>query len=307
MLITSHVRPDADALGSSLALAHGLTLSGVVAVVYNRDGVPAELEFLPGSDAVVSDVSGTIGSFDLVVLVDCGDRGRIGDEFPWEGFSGATLCIDHHRSFDPDVADLVFRDESAAASAEMVYHLLAELEVPLTTAAATCMYAALMADTGSFRYASTSVTSMEIASTLLRAGVETWAVASALYESNPLARTKLLARVLDTLEVRGSVATLSATPEMIASVGADEGMVDGFVNHARAIRGVEVAAMITWPSPPECRVSLRSRGRVDVSAIAERFGGGGHVNAAAFSYAGTIEALRSELLRATEDVSGESD
>lgn len=325
VLCTMHRHPDGDALGSALALAAALRESGREVVVYNPDELPYNFRFLPGADRVVRTLSSE-ERFDATVATDSGSASRLGPEVPQGPRRGLFINLDHHITTEP-FGDINYVDPAAAAVGVMVHRIIRGLALPISRDAAVCIYASILADTGCFRYASTDPESLRIAAELLEAGVDPWEMTVQVYEQQPLARMKLLAEVLATLSVApgGKLATLTITNAMKQRCGAPlapggSSLTDGFINHARAIDGVEVAASFTEPEPaapsanghdaasanaaaigangggvPEWRVSFRSRGNVDVAAIAQRFGGGGHKNAAGCAIRGSEAELRALL------------
>ncbi len=172
---------------------------------------------------------------------------------------------------------MALQDPEAASVGELIFRLCKHLDINVGGAIAEGIYCSLMADTGGFRYGSASPTAFAMAGQLVARGLSVWEMASHIYEDNPVERVELLARVLSTLKVSacGRLATIRITRDMLRSVGDDPSMIDGFINHARSIRGVEVAAQLREIGERQYKVSFRSRGGVDVSELALRFGGGG--------------------------------
>ena len=298
VLVVAHERPDGDAIGCTLAVAELARALGATQVTaFNVSEVPENLQFLPGAADLARTLDGP--PVDVTVMLDCGERHRVGAEFPAAGWGAKVICLDHHRTVDPDAADIFVHDASAPACAEMVYRLIVAAGVALTPSMATNLFCALQTDTGSFRYGSTTAHAMELGQRLLQTGIEVWPISSAIYESNRLERLRLIARVLESLEVSadGRLASLVVREADFDATGADDAMADGLINYARSVAGVEVAAQLTEMGT-EFRVSMRSRGTVDVSQIAARFGGGGHRNAAGCTVAGPLESARAELTSA---------
>ena len=310
VLCTMHRHPDGDALGSALALANALREAGREVVVYNPDELPYNFRFLPGAHGVVR----TLGAhevFDATIATDSGKASRLGPEVPPAERRGVFINLDHHVTTEP-FGDLNYVDPAAAAVGVLVFKIIQGLGLPVSRESATCIYASILADTGSFRYSSTDPESLRIAAVLLEAGVEPWEMTVQVYEQQPMARVKLLGDVLSTLAMaaNGKLATLTITNAMKARTGRTDDLTDGFINHARGIEGVEVAASFTEPAPGEAPhergeapgwyVSFRSRGRIDGSTIAAQFGGGGHKNAAGCTVPGT-EAEARALIGAAVD------
>jgi phosphoesterase RecJ-like protein len=184
----------------------------------------------------------------------------------------------------------------------LAYKIIRQLGTPLSKDAAECIYASILADTGCFRYSSTDPECLRIAAELVEAGVEPWEMTVRVYEQQPLARMRLLADVLSTLEVDGKLATITITNAMLAKTGSELDLTDGFINYARSVDGVEVAASFREPhNGGPWRVSFRSRGRVNVARIAQKFGGGGHHNAAGCSIDGQEASVRARIALEVEE------
>ena len=302
-LVSCHRRPDADALGSALGFAAVLRALGKKAFVYVPDEIPPMLRFmvLPGE---VHQSIPTDARFDATFVMDTAAKNLLPDGLPASDVAGPRVIIDHHFSHD-DVGDIVLRDPNASSTGEMVLRLTEELGVsPIPAAAATPLYAAIVADTGGFRYSSTKPATFRLAADLLEAGADPWAVAYELFEGWEPAKIKLLSTVLDTLRLYhdGRLAVLTLTRKTLAACHADDYMAEGLVNYARHLRGVEVGALLwEWPSTdgdslPTTKLSLRSRGEFDVSTIAGVFGGGGHRGAAAAHVSASIDDTNQRLV-----------
>jgi phosphoesterase RecJ-like protein len=277
--VATHANPDGDAVGSLLGLTRILQLMGKRALAYCPDGIPDTLRFLPGTDEVATAIGGE-DRFDLTLIVDTAAANLLPEGFPEPERRGPLAVIDHHGQHG-ELGDVVIRRDSSAVG-ELLFDLTRELVWPVDARVALCLYASIVADTGSFRYSSTTPHTHEVAAELMALGAEPWPVATALYESYPLQRQRLLAEVLSTLELccDGRYADLVATQEMLARAGATKADLDGMINFGRAIAGVEISAMFRREPEGEIKVSFRSKGRLDVASLASTMGGGGHVNAA---------------------------
>jgi phosphoesterase RecJ-like protein len=295
-LVAGHANPDGDALGSMLATAHGLRALGKEVVLYDRDGAPKRLAFLPGAGEIVHAVPVDDRPFDATLVHDTGDAKLLGEGFPPPSVTGPLVVVDHHASVRP-FGDVSLRDASAAAVGVIVARLLEALGVPLSKPIAECLWCSLVSDTGWFRYSSTNAEALRLATACVEAGAVPWEFARKSEEATPATRLKLLARVLDTLEVVGTTALLTLTRAMCAATGASADQAEGFVGYARGLAGVEVGVML-YEADGGVRVSLRSKGSVDVAALAERFGGGGHRAAAGCFIAGTVADARARILEA---------
>ena len=298
-LFTMHRGPDRDALGSALALACAMRELGREVTVYNPDELPYNFKFLRGADQVARTVPAD-ARFDVTIVTDAGAFNRLGPDVPPPDRRGVLLNLDHHITTEP-FGDINYVDPHAASVGILAYKIIRGLGHPLSRDAAECIYASILADTGSFRYSSTDPECFRVAAELLEAGVDPWEMTVRVYEQQPLARMRLLADVLKTLEVHGKLATITITNEMMARTGSPIDLTDGFINYARSVDGVEVAASFREPSNGGAwRVSFRSRGRVNVAAIAQKFGGGGHHNAAGCSIAGDEAAVRAKIAEEIE-------
>lgn len=298
-LVVSHTSPDGDAIGSTLAMGLLLEALGKEVVFYNRDPVPYNFGFLAGADAMVTEVADD-AAIDVTVILDCAEPGRIGENFPDSGWGEKVVVVDHHKTWDEEFADVYVRDVEAAATGELVYRMVVATGAELTRPIAEALYCCVMTDTGSFRYSNTSRTTFRIAGELIDAGVEPWRMTSQIYESQPKERLELLALVLETLELShcGRLAFLRIENTMFESTGTGPELTDGFINYARSVRGVEVATQLREHDEDLWRVSFRSRGKVDVSELAAKFGGGGHHNAAGCKIEGTSDEIVAKLSQA---------
>ena len=291
-LLTCHVLPDADALGSMLGLGEVLRALGKDVYLYSPDPIPTKLAFMPGTDAVQLELPPG-RRFDGTLVTDTAARNLLPDDFPSREVTGPVIMVDHHVVHD-DFGDILLRDESACATAMVVLQLARVLGVaPVPLSAATPLYAAIVADTGGFRYPGTTSTTLRVAAELLDAGIDPWHVASNVFENWPMARLRLLGAAIHALEVLHAerLALICIPRSMLVESGATERMIDGLVEYGRMLQGVEIAVTLWEREPrraadgsgsnnPVTRVSLRSAGRFNVAKIAKEFGGGGHHAAA---------------------------
>lgn len=300
-LVTCHVRPDADALGSALGLAAALRALGKEAVVYSHGGVPALVAFLEGAEGVVGALPE--GAFDATFVTDTAARELVPPLPPRER-SGPIVMIDHHAAHD-DYGDLAAREIDAVATGELVMRIIDDLGIPLPQEAAQPLYAAIVADTGGFRYSGTSGAVMRLGARLLDHGVDPWNVASNLFERWEPARMALLGEVLSTLrmEAAGRIAMTHVDRAMLARTRAADEAIEGMVNYGRMLEGVAIAALVWETSAPggaECKVSLRGAAGADVSKIAVALGGGGHRAAAGATLRMPLAAACELVLREAE-------
>ena len=297
-LITSHVRLDGDAIGSELALYLMLRDMGKEASVYNRDTLPQMYRFLPGSDAIVNSMdAGDV--FDAVFILDCSEIDRVGEEAPRVSAIRNIINIDHHIS-NGSFGDLSLLDPAASSTGEIVYRLMRELGVNITKDMAINLYTAILTDTGAFRYSNTGQKTFRVASDLVANGADPWWISQRIYENNPVQKMKLLAKALDTMAFFWDrrIAVIHVTKKMLEEAEALWEYTEGFVEFPRSIEGVEVAAFISEIGDRLFKVSLRSRGSMDVEKIAGVFGGGGHHSAAACRITGDLESVKAKLVEA---------
>lgn len=295
-VVTCHLSPDGDAVGSMLAAVHLLRANGRDALAFHSELVPGPYRFLAGADAIASDPA-AVGPFDTLVVVDVGERDRIPEVLPPAADTAKVVVIDHHQHHG-DYGDAVWR-RKASAVGEMIVELARHLGWVITPELAECAYTAILTDTGSFRYSSTTAACLETAAFLVSLGVQPWKVASNVYESWPSSRLLLLGDVLGTLEVscEGRFASLVVSRDMLDDRQASIDMTEGFVNEGRRIEGVEVSALFREQSSTCYRLSFRSRGRVDVATIANALGGGGHRNASGAMAQGSLAEIRDRVTR----------
>ncbi|MFZ3207999.1 MAG: bifunctional oligoribonuclease/PAP phosphatase NrnA [Geobacteraceae bacterium] len=300
-LIATHENPDGDAIGSSLALAGHLLRLGKDVTVYCCDPLPPIYAFLPLADRIVSHIPPR--SFDVCFVLDVGEFRRAGAEIAACGGIGSFINIDHHLTCE-EFGAINLIDAQAAATGVMIYRIIKAGGHTVDCAIALCIYTAVISDTGSFRYSNADQEAFAIAGEMVEAGVNAWNVAERLYESQPSQRLKLLALALATLTVspRGDFASVTVTLDMYAKTGAGVELTDGFVNYPRSIRGVEVAVFFRELEPGLFKVGFRSKGKIDVSALAAAFGGGGHRNAAGCTVAGLIDDVRRTVYAHLEQV-----
>ncbi len=294
VLLLNHVSPDGDCLGSTLALAHALWARGQQTTVGSADPVPDMYRFLPGNDRVVQDIADG-ARVDAVVFMECSTPDRAGPLAARAAGVPLWINIDHHVS-NAGYGDLIHYDATAAAVGELVYPIVRALTPALTAGTATCLLAALMTDTGSFRYASVTARTLTIASELVAAGASPAEIYTQVYENRPPAALRLLGLALGRLTVSddGRVAYTAVTEDMLRESGAAMEESEGIVGALRAIAGVQVAILFKEEAGG-FRVSLRGRGPVRAHMIAEVFGGGGHAAAAGFTAHGTLD----EVVRTT--------
>jgi phosphoesterase RecJ-like protein len=288
-VLSSHVRPDGDAIGSQLAMAFALWQLGKEVRLVNRDQAPAPMMVFPGVSRI--EVAGRIDDpGDAVIVMECGDLTRTGVD----GFErGFVINIDHHLG-NSNYGALNWFDGTAAACGEMVFELIAELGVPLTPDIATHIYVAILTDTGSFHYSSISPRTFDICRQCVEAGIDPPAIAGAIFDSNSLGRLKLFGAVLSKMELdaTGRVATVYVDQKLAQECGGTYEDTEGIVNLPLTVKEIEAVAFFKEAGPDDWRVSMRSKGEIDVNAVAKEFGGGGHKNASGCSATGRFDDLK---------------
>jgi phosphoesterase RecJ-like protein len=293
VVVTSHLRPDGDSVGSSLALAWALRELGIDARVVHRDRPPLQFADFPGVSDVETGDSIPAGT-EAVVVLECGDLGRTG----LSGFDGLPVVnIDHHPG-NTGYGDVHWFDGTASALGEMIFEIIAELGVPLTADMATQLFVAVVTDTGSFRYPGVSPRTFSICARLLEAGADPVSTARRLFDSHTLGRLRLQAAVLQTLEVdeSGRLALLTLTEAALTASGAAMEETDGLINLPLSVKAVQAAVFFKEAGTGHWRVSLRSKGDIDVGRVARAFGGGGHKNASGCTLEGSLEHARARIL-----------
>ncbi|EXX92140.1 DHH family phosphoesterase [Paenibacillus darwinianus] len=289
-LVVSHVQPDGDAVSSTVIIHWLLEKLGKRAVLVNEGRIPPRLQYLRSSEFIVNlSENKPERTFSRIVTVDCADFRRVGRAEELFSAEYALLNIDHHPTNDAFGSTNLLRFD-AAATAEILFDLIEHAGIPLDVEVATAIYTGLLTDTGGFRYSNTTAHVMAIASRLLDAGVNGFGLADHLLEQMSLPQLRVLQRGLSRLALSedGRIGWLYIEPSDMAETGAAGEDLEGLVNYARNIEGVEVGMLFKVTESGEVKVSLRSAGAADVAAIAQSFGGGGHVRAAGCRVDGPI-------------------
>ena len=292
-VVSSHARPDGDSIGSQLAFAYAVQALGKEVTVVNRDAAPPPLMTFPGvrSIKLAEEVS---GDYDAAVIMECGDLAR-------PGVSGLdryfVINIDHHPG-NTEYGAINWFDESAAACGEMVFDLVKALGVPLSLEIATHVYLAILTDTGSFHYSSISPRTFDICRQLLEAGVDPVGVARSVYDSNNMGRLKLFGAVLSAMQIdpSGRIAIVYLDHDMARAAGGTYEDTEGLINLPLTVKEIQSVVFFKQTEGDDYRVSMRSKGEIDIGAVAKEFGGGGHKNAAGCSVSGPIDQLQKVFL-----------
>lgn len=290
-LVVSHVQPDGDAVSSTLAVGWLLSCLGKKYTMLNEGPIPKRMEYLWHADQIVNLSAEELPrKFSHIICVDCADFQRVGLTQHHFASDALILNIDHHPTNNGYGAVTLIKPD-AAATAEILFDLLKTFEVEWDIDIATAVYTGLLTDTGGFRYSNTSPKVMAVVSELLALGVNGPDLAETLLEEMTLPQVKVLNRALSTLQLspEGDIAWLYVTPQDMLDCGAANEDLEGIVNYPRNIRGVEVGILFKVIDDQAVKASLRSAGKVDVAALAQAFGGGGHTRAAGARINGTLE------------------
>ena len=291
-LLTSHARPDGDAIGSVLGASLMLRELGKEVDVVMSDTVPVIYRGLPHADSIrhASEVN---GRYDAAIILECDSVQRTG--LRGVDAAGRTLInIDHHSSARP-FAHVNWIDTSACAVAQMVFELARTAGAHITPELATCLYTAVLTDTGSFCFQGTNAQTFALAQQLVQAGADPSHIAQSVYFANPESKMRLLGVALNSLQRDGDTVWMCVTQEQMHQCAAIEEDCEGLVNYGLGIAGVEVAAFFRELAGGRYRVSLRSKGGVNVALIAAQYGGGGHQCAGGCSLPGPFESALEKI------------
>jgi len=294
--IMSHIMPDGDSIGSSLALYTALKKYGKDVHFILDDDIPKLYKFLKNSDKVLK--PGKHENFDVVIALDCGDAGRLGKSelYIKDNF---TVNIDHHISNDK-FGNLNLVDSNAAAVGEIVFQIIKLLGIEMDLEISECLYTAIVTDTGQFQYSNTTSKTHQLAGELIENGVNVSLMFEKIYQSTTKEKVMLMKTALDTLEFyhNDSISCVSLTTEQMKAANAKGNDCEGIINLARDIECVEVAIFLKELEPGKIKVGLRSKKSVDVASVSLQFGGGGHVRAAGCTLYGTIDEVKEKILEA---------
>jgi bifunctional oligoribonuclease and PAP phosphatase NrnA len=292
-LLTSHARPDGDSIGSQLAMAFALDALGKQVRIVNADPAPDHYREFPGLDRI--EIANTTNAeADVLIVMECSDLSRTGVE----GFEGRYIInIDHHVG-NRMYGALNWFDESAAACGEMVFDVIRELGVPMNLEIATHIYLAILTDTGSFHHSNITPRTFDICRQTVEAGVNPAAMARRVFDSNSFGKLKLIGALLDAMELThdGQLAVLYMDDAMLTATGCTHNDTEGVINLPLTAREVHAVVFFKGMTSGDVRVSMRSKYDVDVRAVANEYGGGGHKNAAGFTVSGPLSEVRPRII-----------
>lgn len=293
--ILSHVRPEGDTLGSALACHLALKALGKEVATFNPDPVPKNLRALPGAGEVIR-ANRLPRPFDCYLVVDATDPSRVGGLLNGVPTGSVVINIDHHIS-NTHFGTYNWVDPDAAATGEMIYYLIQEMGLALSRDVATNLYVAILTDTGSFHFANTTPRALRTAAMLVEAGVVPHEVAGLLFDQREAGELRVLGTLLTRMQLSpdGRVAWIEVTQDVVGQDGAYKDALEDLINYPRSVKGVEVAVLFREEGAGEVRVSLRSKGNVDVAAVARSFQGGGHKKAAGCTVVGSLVEVRERI------------
>lgn len=300
-VLSSHARPDGDSIGSQLAMAYALRALGKEVAVVNADAAPPPLMQFPGVPEITV-APAVDGTYDAAIIMECSDLARTGVSGLDRSF---VINIDHHPG-NTGYGQINWFDSTAAACGEMVFDLIRALGVPLSLDIATHIYLAILTDTGSFHYSSISSRTFDICREALEAGVDPVLVARNVYDSNNMGRLKLFGAVLSEMQIdqTGRIAIVYLDHAMARDAGGTYEDTEGLINLPLTVKEIQAVVFFKQVEGDEYRVSLRSKGDIDIGGVAKEFGGGGHKNASGCTVTGAIDALQKLFIEKIEAAIG---
>lgn len=303
IVLSCHLDPDGDAIGALVALGLGLKKAGKTVSLFCPSRFSRVYHFLTGHELINTALAFDYRVFDMGIVLDCSAINRIGRLQDYFQKLPVLVNVDHHETNDL-FGDICYVDGKACSTAEIVYDLLRRLDVEIDYDIAVAIYMGIVADTGSFRFPNTNDRAFEISSEMIRIGVRPFDVAEYLFGDYRIGRLKLMNHALDSLEISpdGHISMMVVTKDMLRETGTMPEDAKGLISYALHVKDIEVAAMIQEEGPCLYHVSLRSNGHYDVAAVALRYGGGGHKNAAGFQIQTTLPKLKAMLWDLSADV-----
>lgn len=297
--IAGHVRPDGDCVGSCLAVYNYITTYyPQIQVDLYLQPIPNIFKFLKNSEKIQNEYPKK-PAYDLFIMLDCGDKERLGDAAVYFEEAGKTVCVDHHVS-NAGFADENYIFPQASSTCELIFELLEEERI--TKEIAECIYVGMVHDTGVFQYSCTSAKTMGIAGKLMEMGIDFSAIVDKTFYEKTYNQNRIMGQALtdSTLHLDGQVIFAAVTAEEMEKFDVLPKHLDGIVNQLRVTKGVEVAIFLYETEEHGFKVSMRSNGKVDVAEISMKFGGGGHVRAAGVTMYGSVTEIRDTLLAEIE-------
>jgi bifunctional oligoribonuclease and PAP phosphatase NrnA len=301
-LVLTHTNPDGDAVGSLLGMHLALQEMGKQSWAISGEPLPSQYDFLGARGKVISAPQAINGSPAWIIALDCASEDRMSPDVSAFRPAAGLINIDHHVT-NPLFGDVNMVEVEAACSAELVLKVLKSAGYWLSPSVAKCLYTGLITDTGCFRYSGVTSRTFRVAADLLESGFNSYEVCRHLYEEFPLSRFQLEALVLDRMEMmlQGTLVVSTLYEDDFRRLSVDTSETENLVNRLREIRGVEAGVLITQVSDHLTRVSLRSKGQLNVAQIAKSFGGGGHIRAAGFKTVLPPELVKTKLVEAVAE------
>jgi len=299
-LITSHINLDGDAIGSELALYFILKKLNKKPIILNQDRLPKIYNFLPDSDKIhyLEDNCIYPKSIDVGIVLDCSNIKRIGKTYEIFKDIKTIINIDHHES-NENFGGLNYVNSSVSSVGEIIYELIKSLNIDLLDEEiSTCLFAAIITDTGSFRYSNVNSKTFKVASDLTYKGIKPYLIANNIYNRNTYSGLKLLGETLSTLEMDDSnyVSWLTITRKMLNNTKANDEEVEGIIDVATTLDNTEISILFRETKDNKIKISFRSKGNFDVNKFAGKFKGGGHPNAAGCLCSGKIDKIKEKIL-----------
>jgi phosphoesterase RecJ-like protein len=299
-LITSHINLDGDGIGSELALYFLLKKLNKKPIILNQNRLPKIYDFLPGSDKVHYLNNNRINpkSIDVGIVLDCSNIKRIGKTYEIFKNLKTIINVDHHKS-NENFGSLNYVDYSASSVGEIIYELIKSIDADLLDEKiSTCLFTAIITDTGSFKYSNVSSKTFGMASHLTSNGIKPYLIADNIYNKNTYAGLKLLGKSLLTLEVDDSnyFSWLTITRKMLNDTNANDEDIEGIIDIATTLNNVEISILFRETKDNKIKVSFRSKGNFDVNKFAGKFKGGGHPNAAGCLCPGKLDEIKENIL-----------
>mgnify|MGYP001097834421 CR=1 FL=1 len=298
VILLIHEKPDGDCLGSALALGHHLSSEGYQAVLYHPEPIAIGYEFLPGQDMIKIYPEQELPKGRPIIAVDCADLGRLLYSLPPDV---PIINIDHHSS-NTFFGDFNLVNPEAAATGEIIFELLVEAPPKFSPPIATCLYVALSADTGSFRYSNTTAKTFRIASELLKWGANIELIREHLFERRPLRELLMIKLALAKMQfsLNGKMVWSVLSYSELAEFDLLNTDTESVISLLRSVEGVEVALVFKELEPEKVKISFRSKKSCNVNLLANEFGGGGHARAAGCSLEGNLKELTTRVIRRIE-------
>lgn len=300
--ILPHLFPDGDALGTAIALQHGLKKIGKNPVIFSNDPLPSNLSVITETAEIIAYESLSQAAFDLAISVDSGSVDLLKDRAPIFDQARCTALIDHHKT-NTQFAMINIVDDTAAAAAEIVYELFQEMNIVVDPPIARAIFTALLTDTGCFRYESTTARTFKTAAALREIPFDYSALIISIFQTVKRSKIDALSKALSHMQMNagGNIAWTILNQSEMESNGFSGEDTDGIVESLRDIDGIEVAIFARYIGHQRYKFSMRSKQTVDVSAIASSFSGGGHLRAAGFSTDRAVDDVIEQVLLAVEE------